>query len=191
MIGRQSGDHRPNDGRYPAYVSLRLLDKMSSTDRRAIDGRLTPDDRATVGRFHDVNFFKKSADCMPIIGRPSPDASPMTKRLKIGGSVNETFNLGASTKKLSADQKMCKNRCRCRPTIGRRRPIFPFFAHRPSGDRWFGQCDCCITVVMWGGTIKVVGNTDHTMQTWIHMQRPLSPPRQMRSGGWRDEWLGP
>ena len=92
MIGRQSGDHRPNDGRYPAYASRRLLDKMSSTDRRAIDGRLTPDDRATVGRFHDVDFFKKSADFMPIIGRPSPDASPMTKRLKIGGSVNETFN---------------------------------------------------------------------------------------------------
>ena len=138
MIGRQSGDHRPNDGRSSASVCRRFFDKMSSTDRLAINGRLTPDDRATVCRYHDVNFFKKSADCRPIIGRPSPDASSMTKPLKIGGSVNETFNLGASTKKSSADQKICKNRCRCRPTIGRRRPIFPFFAHRQSGDRRFG-----------------------------------------------------
>ena len=138
MIGRQSGDRRPNDGRYPASVCRRLFDKMSSTDHLAINGRLTPDDWATVGRFHDVKIFKKSADCRPIIWRPSPDASPMTKPLKIGGSVNETFNLGASTKKSSADQKICKNRGRCRPTIGRRRPIFPFFTHRPSGDRRFG-----------------------------------------------------
>ena len=27
----------------------------------------------------------------------------------------------------------------------------------------------------WCGTIKAVGNTDHTRQTWIHMQTPLSP----------------
>ena len=132
------GDHRPNDGRYPASGCRRFCDKMSSTDRLAIVGRLTPDDRATVGRYHDEKFFKMSADCRPIIGRPSPDASPMTKPMKIGGSVNETFNLGASTKKSSADQKNCQNRCRRRPTIGRRRPIFEFLAHRPSGDRRFG-----------------------------------------------------
>ena len=138
MIGRQSGDHRPNDGRYLASVCRRFFDKMSSTDRLAIVGRLTPDDRATFGRYHDEKIFEKSADCRPIIGRPSPDASPMTKPLKIGGSVNETFNLCASTKKSSADQKICQNRCRRRPTIGRRRPIFPFLAHRPSGDRRFG-----------------------------------------------------
>ena len=79
MISRQSGDHRPNDGRYPASVCRRFFDKMSPTDNQAINGRLTPDDRAIVCRFHDVNFFKKSADCRPIIGQPSPDASPMTK----------------------------------------------------------------------------------------------------------------
>ena len=114
------------------------LIKCQSTDRLAIVGRLTPDDRATIGRCHDEKIFQKSADCRPIIGRPSPDASPMTKTLKIGGSVNETFNLGASTKKLSADQKICQNRCRRLLTIGRRCPIFPFLAHRPSGDRRFG-----------------------------------------------------
>ena len=138
MIGRQSGDHRPNDGRYPASVCRRFFDKMSSTDRLAIVGLLTPDDRATFGRYHDEKVFKKSADCRPIIGRLLPDASPMTKPLKIGGSVNETFNLGASTKKSSADKKICQDRCRRRPTIGQRRPIFSFLAHRPSGDRRFG-----------------------------------------------------
>ena len=73
MIGRQSGDHRPNDGRYSASVCRRFFDKMSSTDRRAINGRLTPDDRATVGRFHDVNFFKKSADHRATIARRLTD----------------------------------------------------------------------------------------------------------------------
>ena len=142
MIGRQSCDHRPYDGRCDgrcsASVCRRLFDKMSSTDRLAIVGRLTPDDRATFGRYYDEKIVQKSADCRPIIGRPSPDVSPMTKPLKIGGSVNETFNLGASTKKSSADQKICQNRCRRRPTIGRCRPIFSFLAHRPSGDRRFG-----------------------------------------------------
>ena len=138
MIGRQSGDHRLNDGRYPASVCRRLFDKMSTNDRLAIVGRLTPDDRANFKRYHDEKIFKKSADCRSINGRPSPDASPMTKPLKIGVSVNETFNFGASTKKLSADQNIHQNRYRRRPTIGRRRPISPFLANRPSGDHRFG-----------------------------------------------------
>ena len=118
-----------------ASVCRRFFDKTSSTDRLEIVGRLTPDDQATFGRYHDANFFKTSANCRSIIGRSSPDASPMTKPLKIGGSVNETFNLGASTKKSSADQKFSQNRCRRRPTIGRCRPIFQNFARRPSADR--------------------------------------------------------
>ena len=128
MIGRQSGEHRSNNGRYPASVCRRCVDKMSSTDRPAIVGWLTADYQATFGRYHGVNFFKTSTDCR----------SPMTKPLKFSGSVNETFNLGASTKKSSADQKIRRNRCRCRPTIGRRRPFFKNFAHRPSADRRFG-----------------------------------------------------
>ena len=127
LISRQSGDHRPNDGQYPASVCRRFFDKMSSTDRLAIVSRFTPDDRTTFGRYHVERIFKKSADCRPIIGRPSPDASSMTKPLKIGGSVNEAFNLGVSTKKSTAYQKICQNRCRRRPRIGRRRPIFPFW----------------------------------------------------------------
>ena len=138
MIGRQSGDHRPNVGRYRRLSADDSLIKRhrptvwrSSADWRPMIG-------ATFCRYHDVNSFKTSADYRPIIGRPSPDASPMTNPMKIGGSVNETFNLGASTKKSSADQKFSQNRCRRRPTIGRRRPIFQNFARKPSADRRFG-----------------------------------------------------
>ena len=81
---------------------------MSSPDPLAIVGRLTPDDRATFGRYHDEKIFKKSADCRSVNGRPSPDASPMTKPLKIGGSVNKTFNLGASTKSRRPTKKSTK-----------------------------------------------------------------------------------
>ena len=133
-VGRPSADWRP----ISVSVCRRFLDKTQSNDRLAIVDRLTPDDRATFGRFHDVNFFTTSADCRPIIGRRSPDASPMTNPMKIGGSVNETFNFGASTKKSSADKKFSQNRCRRRPTIGRRRPIFQNFARKPSADRRFG-----------------------------------------------------
>ena len=73
MTGRRSGDHRPNDGRYSTPVCRRFFDKMSLTDHRVINDRLTPDDRATVGRFHDVNFFKKSVDYRPIIARRLTD----------------------------------------------------------------------------------------------------------------------
>ena len=114
MISRQSGDHRPNDGRYPASFCRRLSDKMSSTDRLTIVGRLTPDDRATLGRYH---IEKKSSKSRPVNGRQLPDASPMTKPLKIGGT--ETLNLGASTKKSSADPKICQNRCRQSADVAR------------------------------------------------------------------------
>ena len=100
MIDRQSGDYRPYDGRYPVSVCRRFFDKLSSTDRLVIVDRFTPDDRATIGRY----MMKKSSKRRPIVGRSSgdhrPDASPMTKPLKIVGSVNETFNLGAPTKKV-------------------------------------------------------------------------------------------
>ena len=37
------------------------------------------------------------------------------------------------------------------------------------------QCVAVGHTGKWCGTIKAVGNTDHTRQTWIHMQTPLSP----------------
>ena len=124
MIGRQSGDHRPNDGRYLASVCRRVFHKTTSTDRLAIVGRLTPDDWAIFGRYHDEKIFKKSADCRPIIGRPSPDASPMTKPLKIGGSVNETFKLGCFDKKVVGRPK---NLPKSVPTSADNRPMSPDF----------------------------------------------------------------
>ena len=113
------GDHRPNDGRYPASVCRRFFNKMSSTDCLAIVGQLTPDDRATFGRYYD----EKSSKSRPIIGRPSPDASPMTKSLKIGGSVNETFNLGASKK----SRRPTKNLPKSVLTPADNRPTSPDF----------------------------------------------------------------
>ena len=129
-VGRPSAECWP----ISASVCRRFFDKTSSTDLLAIVGRFTPDDRTTFIRYHDVNSFETSADCRPIIRR----SSPMTNPMKIGGSVNETFTFGASTKTSSADKKFSQNRCRRRPTIGRRRPIFQNFARKPSADRRFG-----------------------------------------------------
>ena len=39
---------------------------------------------------------------------------------------------------------------------------------------WLSVCNCQHTSKLCG-TIKTVGNTDHTRQTWTHMQTPLSP----------------
>ena len=84
----------------------------------------------------NCNFLPKAADCLSIIGRPSPDALPMIKVMKKGGSFIETFNLFASTKKSSTDQNLVPNRWKHRPTIDRQSPETPtlIFAHRKSGD---------------------------------------------------------
>ena len=45
-----------------------------------------------------------------------------------------------------------------------------------TGCNWAGLSVCnCRHIGKWCGTLKAVGNTDHTRQTWIHMQTPLSP----------------
>ena len=50
------------------------------------------------------------------------------------------------------------------------------FLHVQMESNWAGLSACnCRHTGKWCGTIKVVGNTDHTRQTWIHMQTPLSP----------------
>ena len=50
------------------------------------------------------------------------------------------------------------------------------FLHVQMESNWavLSVCNCRHTG-KWCGTIKAVGNTDHTRQTWIHMQTPLSP----------------
>ena len=101
-----------------------------------IDSRLT----GKIRPVSNCNFLPKSADCLSINGRPSPDALPMRKVMKKGGSFNETFNLFASTKKLSADQNLIPNRWKHRPTIDRhlQKPPTLIFAHRKSGDGRLG-----------------------------------------------------
>ena len=86
MIGRQSGEHRPNDGRYPASLCRRIFDKMSSTDRLAIVGRLSPDDRVTFGRYHDEKFLQNVrrllADHRVTIARRfTDDKTPENRRI--------------------------------------------------------------------------------------------------------------
>ena len=131
MIGRQSGDHRPNDGRYPA--SHRPTVWQSSADWHPMIGRPVAD-----------NMMKMSSKRRPTVGRSSPDAaSPMTKPMKIGGFENETFKLDASTTKSSADQKISQIRCRHRPIVGPRRPILHNFARR---RRTVGFCN--VTVIL-------------------------------------------
>ena len=128
--------------------------RLWSADSRAIIGRMTADIRRLSAdgfliKYHRPTVWRSSADWRPMIGRPSADIM-MKKSSKsrpiVGRSSGDhrptlhrwqnpwksadrstKLNLGASTKKSSADQKICQNRCRCRPTIGRCRPIFPFF----------------------------------------------------------------
>ena len=50
------------------------------------------------------------------------------------------------------------------------------FLHVQMESNWAGLSVCyCRHTGQWCGTIKAVGNTDHTRQTWIHMQTPLFP----------------
>ena len=124
IIGSQSGDHR----RYPASVCRRFFDKMSSTDRLAIVGRSTADDRATFGLYYDERISKKvgrlSADHRATIaGRCTDDKTPENRR--IGQQKLLTWVL--RQKKVVGRPKIsAKIGADGRPTIGRRRPISHF-----------------------------------------------------------------
>ena len=84
MIGRKfcEGDDRPNDGRYRTSICRLFFNKMSSIDHFAIFGRLTPDEWATDGQYHDVNVFKKSPDAtLHQCQNPLKSADQLTKLL--------------------------------------------------------------------------------------------------------------
>ena len=50
------------------------------------------------------------------------------------------------------------------------------FLHVQMESNWAGLSVCnCLHTGKWCDTKKAIGNTDHTRQTWIHMQTPLSP----------------
>ena len=151
---------------YIHYKQYNINQSLWSVDSRAIIGRLTADIQnlstdSSLVKCHRPTVWRSSTDWRPMIGRPSADNTmkiSSNNRPTVGRSSgdhrptlrrwqNPWKSADRSTKLLtwvlrqknsSADQKISQNRCRCRPTIGRRRPIFPIFAHRPSGDRRFG-----------------------------------------------------
>ena len=94
-VGRSSTEWRPISGVWlPTVLWYNVIDRPSG-DQWPIDARWS-------GNLRPISWCKflqkvgrLSADRRATI---SPDASPMTKHLKIGGSVNETFNLRASKK---------------------------------------------------------------------------------------------
>ena len=144
MIGRQSGDHRPNDGRYLPSVCRRFCDQISSTD----SWRSSADWRPMIGRPSADIMMLISSKRRPTVGRSSSDHRPTLYRWQNpwkSADRSKNFTLGCLYKKLVGRPKNPQNHCRCRPTIDRCRPSFPNFAHRPSADRRFGECDCSIT----------------------------------------------
>ena len=136
-IGRQSGDHRPNDGQYPASVCDGSLIKC----HRPTVLRSSADWRPMIERPSTDIMMKKSSKSRPIVGWSTGDHCPTLHRWQ-----NPWKSADRSTKlltwvlrqKVVGRPKNYQNRCRRRPTIDRRRPIFLFCAHRPSVDRRFG-----------------------------------------------------
>ena len=84
---------------------------LSSADWRPMTGRPSADIMMT-----------KSSKSRPIIGRPSPDVSAMAKPLKIGGSVNETFNFFRQK-----SHRPTKKSAKIGADVGHNRPTSPDF----------------------------------------------------------------
>ena len=66
---------------------------------------------------------------------------------------------------------------RVRPPVGEEpTDLMCAFLHVQMESYCAGLSVCnCRHTGKWCGTIKAVENTDHTRQTWIHLQTPLSP----------------
>ena len=96
-VGQSSADWRPISG---VCLPTVFFYKMSSTDRLAIVDRLTLDDRATFGRYHDEKIFKKSTDCRATIARRfTDDKTPENRR-----TGQRNFKLGCFDKKVAGLQ---------------------------------------------------------------------------------------
>ena len=125
MIGRQSGDYRPISVCLSAYGSLITL---SSTDRLAIVGRLTPDDRATFVRYHE---WKNLQNVGRLFGRSSGDDCPTLHRWQNPWKSVDRSTKGWTwvlrQKSRRPTKKSFQNRCRRLPTIGLHRPITHFW----------------------------------------------------------------
>ena len=90
--------------------------------------RSSADWRPMIGRPLADIMMKISSKRRPTVGRSSGDHRPslhrMTKPRKIGGSVNETFNLGCFDKKVVGRPK---NQQKSVPTSAEHRPMSPDF----------------------------------------------------------------
>ena len=154
MIGRQSGDHRPTDGQYLVSVYRRPFDNMSLTDRLAIVGRLTPDGRATFGRYHDENFLKSR----PIVGQSPGDHRPTLHRWqnswKPADRSRKLLTWLLRQKKLSADQIVSQNRCRYRRQSADVARFSQFSLTDRRATFGFGNVTVALQVLLFSGQIR-------------------------------------
>ena len=123
MIGRQSGDHRPNGGRYPASVCRRFYDKC----HRPTVWRSSVDWRPMVGRPSANIMVLISLKCRPTVSRSSGDHRPTLHRWQ-----NQWKSGDRSTKLLTLvlRQKVVrrlKNQPKSVPTSADNRPTSPDF----------------------------------------------------------------
>ena len=137
-----SADSRAIIGRVTADIQRLSADGSLIKCHRPTVCWSSADWRPMIGRPSTDIMVKKSSKSRPIVGRSSGDHRPTLHRWQ-----NPWKSVDRSTKLLTwvlrqksrrPDQEICQNRCRRRPTIGWRRPIFQFLARRPSGDRRFG-----------------------------------------------------
>ena len=149
---------------YCGYVHCKQYNtnqSLWSADSRAIIGLMTADIRClsadgSLINCHRPSVWRSSADWRPMIGRPSADMmKKSSKRRPIVGRSsgdhrptlhrwqNPWKSEDRSTKLLTwvlrqKNRRPTKNSSKIGADVGRRHPIFPFLAHRPSGDRRFG-----------------------------------------------------
>ena len=113
-----SADSRANIGRMTADIRRLSADSSLIKCHRPTVWRSSADWRPPSADIMMKKNFNKTADC-----RPSPDASPTTKPMKIGGWVNEPFNLGVLTK----NRRPTKNFQKSVPTSTDNWPTSPDF----------------------------------------------------------------
>ena len=140
-----SADSRAIIGRRTADIRCLSADGSLINCHRPTVWRSSADWRPMIGRHSADIMMKKSSKRRPIVGRSSGDHRPTLHRWQ-----NPWKSADRSTKLLTwvlrqksrrptkKSSKIGADVGRRRPTIGRRRPIFPFLAHRPSVDRRFG-----------------------------------------------------
>ena len=133
-----SADSRAIIGRMTADIRRRSADGSLIKCHRPTVWRSSADWRPMIGRPSANIMMKKSSKNRPIVGRSSGDHRPTLHRWQ-----NPWKSADRSTNLLTwvlrqKSRRPIKKSAKIGADVGRRRPIFPFLAHRPSGDRRFG-----------------------------------------------------